>query len=293
MSEPTKKKTVSFSQFQNWYACPNRWYLDYVKNLKQFEESLHMSFGTAIHEALQEYLKTLYNISEDKANEINMIKFFEEAFEKEVTKKKIPHTPEELAGFIKDGHNILEDFKKIENRLKYFPSDKYKLVDIEHELKIDVRNNVEIVAYLDLVLKEKMTGKIKIIDMKTSTNGWNQYQKEDFTKTSQLVLYKALYSKKHNLPLHMIDVEFFIMKRKFYENCTYQQNHIQIFKPKSNQVDVVQVINEFGGFINECFTPEGVYREDLKHPKIPGKNKKNCKYCPHLKKNCDGIADSL
>lgn len=286
-----KQKSISFSQFSMWYKCPNHWYLDYVKGLKMFEESLNMSFGTAIHETMQTYLRALYNKSEAHAERMNMMKYFIRAFKNEVTKKKIPHTPEEFAEFVEDGQKILDSFKDIDNRLKYFPSQKYDLLDIEHEIKLELRNNILIVAYLDLVLKERATGKIKIIDVKTSTNGWNVYQKEDFTKTSQLLLYKALYSKKYNIPLSMIDVEFFIVKRKLYENTTYQQSHIQVFKPVSSQSEVVQVITEINRFISDCFTTEGIHNPSLYHPKIPGKNKTNCKYCMHKGKNCDAIPD--
>lgn len=293
MSDKIKKKVVSFSQFQNWYTCPYKWKLDYIDGLKTFEDNLIMSFGTAIHETMQTYLKALYNKSEKHADKMDAMKYFQWAFNKEITKKKIPHTPEEKKEFINDGRKILDAFLQIDNRLKHFPVDKYTLLDIEHELKMDIKNNVDIIAYLDLVLKEKKTGRIKIFDIKTSTNGWNSYQKEDFTKTSQLLLYKALYSKKHNIPLSMIDVEFFIVRRKLYENVSYDQSHIQIFKPPASQENVTEVIKEFSGFVNECFTPEGTYKVEAKYPKIPGKNKKNCKYCMHKGKNCDAIPDKI
>lgn len=291
MNDSVKKKTVSFSQFQNWYNCPRRWKLDYIDNLKKFEDSLNMSFGTAIHETMQAYLRARYNKSIEHAKRMNMMKFFICRFKKEITKKSIPHTPEQYDEFVEDGRNILEEFSKVEILLKHFPTDKYSLLDIEHELKIDIRNNVTIVAYLDLVFKERMTGKIRIIDIKTATQGWNNYQKEDFTKTSQLVLYKALYSKKYNIPLHMIDVEFFIVRRKLYENTTYEQSRIQVFKPKSHQANVLQVINEFTGFLTECFTSNGEHKTTAKFPKIPGKYNRNCKYCPHKGTNCDAVPD--
>lgn len=291
MNEKIKKKVISYTQFSKWFTCPQSFYLDYVKGLKKFEDNLIMSFGTAIHETMQEYLKTLYTESVEKANAIDLMEHFKLAFQTQITKKNIPHTPEELLDFIEDGKNILDSFSQVENRLKHFPADKYTLVGIEHELKMDIKNNIGIVAYLDLVLKEKMTGKIRIIDIKTSTTGWNVYQKEDFTKTSQLVMYKALYSKQYNIPLHMIDIEFFILRRKLYEDVAYEQSHIQTFKPKSSQEDILQVISEFSGFVNSCFTQEGTYKLDAKYPKIPGKNKKNCKYCTHKGNNCDAISD--
>jgi hypothetical protein len=289
-----KKKSVSYSQFSNWWICPHRWYRDYILREKVFEESLHMSFGTAIHEAIQLYLKVLYSKGDAIAAKVDTMKYFKWAFNRELTKKKIPHTPDELNEFIEDGRAILNEFLAPENRMRYFPSDKWELLGIEHELNADIRNNVNINGFIDLVMKEKMSGRIKIIDIKTSTNGWTNYKKEDFTATSQLVLYKALYSRLYNIPLSQIDVEFFILKRKLYEKSKFVQSRIQIFKPSAYQKDVLEVIKEFGRFVGECFTEEGQYRTDTKFSKMPGANKKNCKFCAYLKNGkCDGVADPV
>jgi hypothetical protein len=294
--EVKKKKIVSFSQFSNWWTCPHKWYRDMVLHEKTFEDNLNMSFGTAIHETVQLYLKTLYNKSEKQANSINVMKYFTWSFKKQVKIKSIFHTKKEFDEFVDDGKNILDEFLAPENRIRHFPRDKWELLDIEHNLNVDIKNNVLLNAKLDIVLKEKLSGDIRIIDFKTSGRGWTNYEKEDFTKTSQLVLYKALYSKKYNIPLSKIHVEFFILKRKVYDTTStpYVQSRLQLFKPPSYQKDVLQVIQEFGKFVDTCFTSEGVHRVLAKYPKIPGKNKKNCKYCPHLKnKKCDGVADPL
>jgi len=289
-----KKKTVSFSQFTKWWTCPYRWYRDVILKESVFEDSVHMSFGTAIHEALQLYLKTLYGVGDKEAEAVDMIKCFTEAFKREIEKKKIPNTPEEFSGFVEDGKNILSEFKDPSNRLLHFPRDRWELLGIEQELNESIVNNVNLTAKLDLVLKEKQTGDIRIIDIKTSGNGWNNYNKEDFTKTSQLVLYKAVYSKKYNVPLNKIHVEFFILKRKLYENTRYEQSRIQLFKPPSYQKEVLQVIQEFSKFVNSCFTPEGVHKTNAKYPKNPGKSKKNCTYCNYLKNGkCDGRAEPI
>lgn len=285
------KKIISYSQFSKWFTCPQSFKLDYIDKLKKFEDNLIMSFGTAIHETIQCYLKKLYQESELIAEKFDMPSFFKTAFAQQIEKKKIPHTPEELAEFIEDGKNILGAFGDLEHRLKYFPASKYELIDIEHELKIDIKNNIGIVAYLDVVLKDKTTGKIKIIDIKTATNAWTVYQKEDILKQSQLLLYKALYSKKYNIPLSMISIEFYILRRKLYENCNYPQTHIQTFIPPNAQQNVQNTIVLINEFINECFTRDGEYRTDVKFPKRPGKNKKNCKYCTHKTVNCDMVPD--
>ena len=292
--EVKKKKIVSFSQFTNWFTCSHKWYRDYILHEKEFEDSLNMSFGTAIHETIQNYLKVLFHDSEENAKKIDNKTFFVDAFKKEVEKKKIPHTPAEFAEFVADGENVLKEFLDPVNLAMYFPRDKWELLAIEDELNVDIKNNVMLTGKLDIVLREKATGNIRIIDFKTSTNGWTNYQKEDFTKTSQLVLYKALYSKKNNVPLPKIYVEFIILKRKLYEKSRYVQSRLQIFKPNAYQSDVLQVIQEFGKFVETCFTPEGQHKTDISYPKIPGKNKKNCKYCPYLKNGkCDGVADAV
>lgn len=292
--EIKKKKTVSHSQFVIWWVCPHKFYHDYILHEKVFEDSIHMSFGTGIHEALQLYLKTLYEVGEKEAEDIDIVKTFIDAFKREVEKKKIPHTQAEFDEFVEDGKGIIAEFKDPVNRLRYFPRDKWELIGIEHDIKEDLVNNVTINAKLDMVLREKLSGDIRIIDFKTATREWNANQKEDFTKTSQLVLYKAVYSKKFNIPLSKIHVEFIILRRKLYEKANYEQSRIQIFKPSAYQKDILQVIKEFRGFVETCFTADGIHNVNQKYPKVPGKDKKNCKYCPYLKnEKCDGIADSI
>lgn len=291
--EPKKLKTVSFSQFTNWWSCPHRWMRDYILHEKKFEDNLAASFGTAIHEAIQNYLKTLYYESEEKAESLDLETHFASVFKREVDKKKIPHTQEQWDEFIADGKYILSEFKDPMNRIRYFPRDKWELLAIEDDLNETIINNVNLNAKLDIVLREKLSGNIRIVDFKTSGRGWRT-EKDDFTKTSQLVLYKAVYSKKYNVPLSKIEVEFFILKRKLYDESKvkYEQSRLQIFKPSAYKSDVMEVIGEFKKFVNHCFTPEGVHNTTAKYLKNPGKNKKHCKYCTYAKNGtCDKVQE--
>ncbi len=294
--EPKKKKTVSFSQFTNWWTCPHKWFRDYILKEKTFEDNLIMSFGTAVHETIQHYLTILYKVGEKEAEAIDTDTFMTDALKKQIEIKKIPHTQAEFDEFIQDGKHILREFKEPSNRMLHFPRDKWELLAIEDELNAGIKNNVNLTGHLDIVLREKMSGNIRIVDFKTSNSGWTNYQKEDFTKTSQLVLYKALYSKNNNIPLSKIQVEFFILKRKLYDasKAKYEQSRIQVFKPSSYQNDVLEVIKEFGNFVDTCFTTDGQHKVDQKYPKNPGKAKKNCKYCNYLKNGkCDGLKDEF
>ena len=99
-----------------------------------------------------------------------------------------------------------------------------------------------------------------------------------------------VYSKKFNVPLDAIDVEFFIVKRKLFVDSTFPQNRIQSFVPAHGAMAIKESINNFIGFLDHGFTADGTYNVDNEYPKVPGTSKKNCKYCTHYKKICDAKA---
>jgi len=287
-----KKKRVSFSQYSTFLKCPHKWYLDYVKNLRVKDDNINTTFGTAIHHAFQTYLTSLYKEGVSVADSLDVKKLFLDKFNEEI--KKVKDVKEvEFTDFIFDGNDIVDTFCKSANRLKYFPTKDYELVGIEIPLEIPIKNNVEFVGFIDIVLKERGKEYYRIIDFKTSSNGWNSYMKEDVSKLAQLHLYKSVYSKKFNVPLNNIEVEFFIVKRKLYENASFPQSRIQIFKPSAGPTIIKESIKSFVEFLDYGFTPDGNYNEANQYIKVPGNAKKNCKYCTHYKKLCDGKATKL
>lgn len=288
----TTKKRVSYSQFSNWYLCRHRWYLDHIMKLRTFEDNVNTCFGTAMHEAIQIYIETLYTKSSKEAEKHDLYEIFKTSFDKEIKEKKVSMTTEVYKEFCDDSVNIVIAFTNMTNRMKHFPSNKYEFIGVEDEIIIPIKNNIEFIGYIDIVLKEKATGRYKIIDIKTSTNGWNHYQKDNESKISQILLYKAFFSRKYDVDIDMIDVEFFILRRKLWENYKFPQSRIQTFIPKNNQSSIARSLNLFAEFVTECFTSSGHFIEDPKiYLKNPGKAKKNCKYCPHYKTNCDAKSD--
>ena len=290
--EENKKKQVSYSQFSTWYNCRHKFYLDRIKGLREFEDNVNTCFGTAMHEAVQLYIETLYKKSAKEADKHDLHEVFKTAFDRELARTKITPTTEVYKEFCEDGDNIIIAFTNMTNRIKHFPSGKYEFIGVEDEIVMPIKNNVEFICYIDVILKEKATGRYRIIDIKTSTSGWNHYQRDDEAKTSQILLYKAFFSRKYNVDIDMIDVEFFILRRKLWENYAFPQSRIQTFIPKNNQKDVARTLNQFAEFVGECFTQEGKFVEDPTiYLKNPGKAKKNCKYCVHKGKNCDAVSD--
>jgi hypothetical protein len=240
-----------------------------------------------MHEAVQLYIETLYKKSARDADAHDLDEVFLTAFDRELKDKKVEITKEVHKEFVEDGKNIVIAFTNMTNRIKHFPSGKYEFISIEDEIVMPIKNNVEFICYIDVVLKERSTGRYRIIDIKTSTSGWNHYQRDNISKTSQILLYKAFFSRKYNVDIDMIDVEFFILRRKLWENYSFPQSRIQTFIPKNDQKSVAKTLNLFAEFITECFTENGKFVEDEKiYIKTPGTNYKNCKYCPHKNVNC-------
>ncbi len=137
-----KKIHVSSSQFTKWLKCPHWWMLDYVKGLKKYEDSINTCFGTAMHETVQLYIKTLYTEGVEKADSINLYKHFKEIFERELTSTKLVYTEDDYTDFVFDGEDILKAFSETSVRIKNFPSNKYEFIDVELEIDMPIKNNV-------------------------------------------------------------------------------------------------------------------------------------------------------
>ena len=119
-------------------------------------------------------------------------------------------------------------------------------------MAISIRGDLHFLGFLDVVLKDEISGKIKIIDIKTATMGWNKYQKADVVKNDQL-LYKEYYSKKHDVPVDMIDIEFLIFKRKLWEKAEFLQKRIQRHVPLNGKPSMNKMRSRFEEFLDACY----------------------------------------
>jgi hypothetical protein len=276
-------KSVSYSQFSTYASCPRKWQLQYREGLDTYQSTINTVFGTAIHETLQHYLTTMYEVSGAEADKINLEDYFEDKFRTvymdEYNKNNKVHFSDavEMREFYDDGVAILNFFKK--KRGQHFNKKNWHLIKCELPLVIIPNEkipNVYYKGYLDLVLYNENTKTFKIIDIKTSTRGWNNDTKKDELKQFQLILYKHYFSKSHNIPEDEIEVEFFIVKRKIWEESEYPQSRIQEFAPPSGKIKVKKALSAFNNFIEQCFNSDGTYK-NTEHPFTPNKN---CQYCP-------------
>ena len=157
------------------------------------------------------------------------------------------------------------------------------LVGIEIELAVPAstsNKNVFWYGFIDVVVRDTVLNKIIVIDIKTSTRGWNKYQKADKLKAAQLVAYKKYFSDQFGTPIDNIDIEFFIVKRKLLEESMFPQKRIQLLNPASGSVTRKRIQRSIDSFIEHCFDMDGNKRKEQKYLALAGRGAKNCKWCP-------------
>jgi len=273
---------ISYSQISMYSDCPKRWKLNYVDKLRISESGIHLIFGTAMHEVLQKYLEVMYYDTVKNADILDLEKMLRDNLIQEFKKAeeqdgKPPATKEQINEFFQDGCDIIDFFKK--KRGDYFGKNQWELIGCEVPIDLEMKSNIRMIGYLDIVLKCKVTKKIKIIDIKTSTQGWNKWQKADKNKTQQLLLYKEFYSRQYNHPVKDIDIEYFIVKRKLWENAMYPQKRVQIFVPASGTPSMKTMQRSLENFVSNAFTDTGEKRTDM----AATPSKKACKWCEFRK----------
>lgn len=237
---------VSFSQYSMWSNCPQQYKLNYIDKLGESSGNIHTIFGSSMHETIQHYLSVMYGVSKKQADEINLDKLLLERMKENFSKERqalsegAPCTQLELEEFYGDGRRILEWLKK--NLNKFYSKSGYELVGIEIPLNTPIKEGVHFIGFIDIVLRNLAENSIVIVDLKTSTMGWNQYQKADKFKNAQILLYKKYYSDLFNIPLSKIKVEYQIMRRKLPEDSAFPIPYVSKHAPSNGAPSVKKLM---------------------------------------------------
>jgi len=263
------EKNISYTQLSAWTECPHRWKQMYIDKIKQ-PPSIHLSFGSAMHETLQEYMELMYNKGQQHADKFDAHSDFQERFlrmYKEDVDKKGEHfaTPKELVEFTNDGLDIIDFF--LRHRQEHFHKHGWKLLGIEMPILLAPHEdypNVKLMGKLDLVMFDETTHRVVIWDIKTSTRGWTKYDKENKLKTSQMVMYKKYFAEQYDVPVENIDCRYFIVKRKIPANPRYpiMKSRIQKFEPSSGKTTQNKMVKNVRAFIEDVFV-EGTHIYDI------------------------------
>ena len=276
-------------------TCPHQWYLSYVENKQPYQANIHTVFGTSMHETLQEYINTMYNVSGAAADKMDLDALFTERF-REVYRTEYEKmgehfsTPFEMRAFFDDGIAILSWIKARRNKL--FTIRKVKLLGIELPLLVGISKNIFLKGFIDFILYDTELNKVYIYDIKTSTRGWSDREKKDDTKLSQILLYKEYFAKQFGLDVDGIEVEYFIVKRKIWENSEYAIPRVQSFKPASGKAKRRQAVDNFNAFVKDCFDESG---KPIRKSYLKNVGESSCKWCPYADKPdlCNKVASSV
>ena len=264
-----------------WAQCPHRWKTAYIDGKREFSDNIHTLFGTSMHEVIQAFLTVMYEDTAKAAEALPLEEMLRTRMKRnfeDILKNnggEMFCTEKDMVEFYMHGVEILKFIRK--KRAQYFSKKGYELVGIEVPLEYDLPNNIKFIGYIDVVIKDTVRDVIKIYDIKTSTMGWNKWMKADKNKTDQLLLYKQFYSKQFNHPMDRIEVEYFIVKRKLYENLDFPQRRVQKFAPANGKPSINQVVKRLDEFMSESFKSDGEYNTEHIYRKEP--SKKNCRYC--------------
>jgi hypothetical protein len=206
---PTGKPHVSFSEMRDWKECSYRHKLKHVDHVGDDIPSVHMDFGTAIHAACENYLKT-----RKMDAKIFLVKLKELWAEHEPkAKKREDYSPEAFKRMGKEGLAILADVPAWLDL--QFPG--WEFIDAEHPLYEPLPGTDHAFkGYIDCVLRAPgPRGKslVWLLDWKTTSWGWTSWKKGDELVRAQLVLYKNFWSIKTGTDPKDIRCGFALLKR--------------------------------------------------------------------------------
>ena len=293
---PTNKQHISFSELSNWNDCSWSHWKKQIDKIDFYIDNVHALFGTAVHAANEDFLKTqsmkidialdMIDESWEKArlnppkhlNDEQTKKFLDSFTKDDIRNEKGKVIVQSQSIWKKQAQFILTEIPLfMENT---FP--KWEFVDAEHYLYEDINDlnfnlNYAFKGYIDGVIKApNKHGKmlIHLIDWKTSTRGWFKEKKRNpFTKL-QIILYKHFWCQK-NLDINPKDVRcaFAILKRlgKSGQLCDY-------FPVSAGPVTIERGRKAIANMIVSL------------NKGIKIKNRTSCKYCDYFgTEHCDSI----
>ena len=145
--------TWSFSRLNSFYNCQYEWYLHYVQCNKS-ENGFFGEYGSLIHKILEKYEKGELSLFE-------LNQYYEDHFDADVPHNAPPNK------FV----DIRQSY--YEKGMDYFDNidldlGKYEVLGVEKKVEFTIVGK-DFVGYIDLLVRDKETGEIIIIDHKSAS----------------------------------------------------------------------------------------------------------------------------
>jgi len=257
---------ISFSEFSLYNECGQKHLIFKYLALDVQEQSIHLFFGNAIHEAIEMGVKN--NLSKDQR-----AKYFADKFKKDMMDNMLHDKQfKDVDDFIEQGKNILL-ILDTEVILKG-----YQIVSVEEPLYEVIYKKFRFKGFVDMVVFNPSTGKYLIIDWKTSGEEWDvDKKKKDEIFLCQMRFYKFFWGRKNKVSLDKIDCKYVVLNRlKNKKKSTGGFGEIQIVDINSTENEVFESLIKLGD------TLKNIHVEKI-FPKVKftGSEKFNCMFCKY------------
>lgn len=220
---PNHKPHVSYSEVRNWKECAWRHKLAYIDKIDSFEPSPYLSYGTAVHDGIENFLLTgnmdIPAVLSEIKKEWDTHGFDSKAF----IKKQADHRASN--GWKPKDHVYIDTWLQYAtDSLEEIPDflsnqfGDYEVISAEEQLYEHVPAvDAYFKGFIDALIKTKdAKGKETywVIDWKTAGDkGWFASKKRDILTWAQIALYKHFWRSKNNIDIKSVKCGFVLLKR--------------------------------------------------------------------------------
>ena len=219
---PTGKPHVSYSEVRCWKECPYRHKLLYIDKIGVDEPSPYLSYGTALHDGIENFLKTgtmdIDTVLKNIRGEWSKHGFDSD----EWIAAQAAHRKKE--GWKPKAHDYLDSWLEwATNSLEELPIflkeefGEYEVISAEEQLyEFFPGYDIFFKGFIDALIKVNLRGKeyFYVIDWKTAGDkGWYASKRRDILTWAQIALYKSFWMHKNNLGTKEVKCGFVLLKR--------------------------------------------------------------------------------
>lgn len=240
-AKPLNKKIIlNAHKIDDYITCPLKYYYVHEINVPISKHS-SVIYGSAIHKAIEFYLKTKYLIKKDISLD-EIIKIYKKNWQKDGFYNK-----KQEEDYFKLGIKSLKQFINQKN--------KRKIIDIEQKFDFNFSKKIKITGRYDIVYRKN--NQIYIGDFKTSTIENQKKANARIRSSRQMMVYALAYLHNHKKLPHKLSLEF--IGSKFTAEIIPNQKIID--KISKN------IIETYEGIAKKIYTAKP--------------NKNTCSYCAY------------
>lgn len=160
----------SFSTLSSYDECPYQFYLNKIEHRKEKDKNFYSDSGTIAHELLSEIISGKLKLEDSVESYIERIDEVGKIYEQSVDKKM-----EQFADYLT--FHSLEDIEQ------------YNILGVEKKVLFKI-NQYRFIGFIDLLLEEKDTGRLVVVDHKSSGKFLQKNGKPYKNKEAQFNTYK-------------------------------------------------------------------------------------------------------